>query len=294
MRPRSSVLLVVGLGLGGVVLPSAAQTVHEKVSVEVITVRLTARDASGKRVEDLEAPDLVLTVDGKPVSIETFSGPENLSGSKIAEVTGPAAGRPDGAAPRSLDDAPLRTMIFVDVAGTHPFERKDVCAELNRFVRASGPANREFLVAQFDGKRVGMETGWTRDPEAAAAALQRIGSGSALNVIESPGTVAASTGPLAFSSGTWLQITAERFHEAMLEALAAFPHAPGQGRLLVVSGGTSLMRPQDLNSILACQITPSERSSGRRSPSGAAPSIPWATRSRCPTSSPRRSNETSC
>jgi hypothetical protein len=52
-----------------------AQTVRENVSVEVITVRLTARDSAGRRVDNLTLGDLALTVDGKPVAIETFSQP---------------------------------------------------------------------------------------------------------------------------------------------------------------------------------------------------------------------------
>ncbi|HKD19669.1 MAG TPA: VWA domain-containing protein [Thermoanaerobaculia bacterium] len=255
--PTILVFLVSAIGVTSTLF---AQTVREKVAVEVITVRLTARDAAGKRIEDLKASDLALTVDGKPVRIETFAGPEPIAGTGPAQQGGPVSAESEAALAGKADDDALRTMIFVDVTGTHPFDRKDVLAQLERFLNAPGPSNREFLVALFDGKQMRMETGWTRDSEAAVAAVRRIGSGSSLNTIDTPATLAGSTGSDGFSSATWIQILGDRFHEALLEALAAFPHSHGQGRLLVVSGGTSLLRPQDLGAILACQMTPSERS----------------------------------
>ena len=75
MTSRSILLVGLTVGVLGGVEPARAQTVREKVAVEVITIRLTARDASGKRVEDLTPSDLILTVDGKPVAIETFVRP---------------------------------------------------------------------------------------------------------------------------------------------------------------------------------------------------------------------------
>ena len=42
-----------------------AQVVRERVSVEAVTVTVTARDGAGRPVRDLRAADLSLTVDGK-------------------------------------------------------------------------------------------------------------------------------------------------------------------------------------------------------------------------------------
>lgn len=263
MRPRTPSLLVLASAIvGPAILPAQTahdQTVREKVSVEVVTVRLAARDASGKRVEDLKSSDLSLTVDGRPVTIDTFSGPEPVPTS--AAPRGPSEGSPVSAptTPSPADAPRVRTLILVDVANTHPFDRKDTCAELNRFVRASGPEAGEFLVARFDGQRLQKETAWTHDAGAAAMALERIGTGSGLNGVESPGDAKGSICPVGFSSAAWLQIQRERLHGALLESLAAFPHAPGEGRLLLVTGGTTVMRPSDFGTILRCQVTVTER-----------------------------------
>ena len=118
-------------------VPAVAQTVRENVAVEVITVRLTARDSAGRRVEDLTLADLALTVDGKPVAIETLSQPA---------AAPPAAARQDGnaispaapsasAAAHPTPQRPIQTLIFVDTGGTHVFDRRDVCDELERYVR---------------------------------------------------------------------------------------------------------------------------------------------------------------
>jgi hypothetical protein len=159
MTLRSTGCLI--LALAGADL-ARAQTVREQVAVEVITVRLTARDFFGRRLEDLKASDLALTVDGKAVAIETFSGPEPPPATRATAAAPGAAGR-DAAtdvptsSPAVLEDPPLRTMIVVDEVETHLFDRKDVCAELARYLRAPAAANREFRVASFDG-RLRMET----------------------------------------------------------------------------------------------------------------------------------------
>ncbi len=257
MRRATLVVLWSVVLNGGSGIP--AQTVREKVSVEAITVRLTARNAAGKRVDDLHAADLALTVDGKPVAIDTFAGPEPTSDQRPAPGAG-SVEHGQASAPRSLTDEPrTRTLFVVDLAGTHPFDRRDTCAELNRFLHAAGRGGDEFLVASFDGTRLRRETGWTREPEEAALALSRIGSGSALNGVESPGTAAGSICPTGFSSAAWLQLQRERLHGALLEALAAFPHAPGEGRLVLVTAGTAVMRPSDFGTILRCQVTATER-----------------------------------
>ena len=231
---------------------ASAQTVREKVSVEVITVRLTARDLQGKRVEDLKASDLVLTVDGKPVSIETFSGPERAS-RKIpeTETKTPDGGPPASPDVRGPDDAglPEWTLIFVDEVETHPFDRKDVCVELARYVRSAGAPNRQFRVARYDGT-LRMETGWTPDVETVAAVLSRIAVGGKSQRVPGPGNLATELGASdfsdSFSSSDWIDRHRDSFAVALLEALAAFPQVPGKGRLLVVNGGTSMMRPGDL------------------------------------------------
>ncbi len=237
---------------------ASAQTVREKVAVDVVTVRVTARDSAGKRIEDLKASDLILTVDGKPVSIETFSGPgaalPAIAPVAPAPVPGPTLGpgratEPADTASPMPDEAFQRVLIFVDEVQTNPFDRRDVCEELARYVLTPGPANREFRIARFDG-RLEMETGWTRDAGQVASALRRIGTGGKSERIPSPGELGDATGSTAYSSAAWIQLHQDRLHEALLETLADFPQSTPKGRLLLVTGGTTLMRPEDLAFVL--------------------------------------------
>jgi len=240
---RAPVLTVLGSLLVGVAL---AQTVRENVAVEVVTVRLTARTTfGGKRVEDLAASDLALKVDGRPVAIETFSTVESRS---EVGTAAPAERMPAATATADTDEPPLRTMIFVDEVETHPFDRKDVCAELVRYVQARGAGHREFSVVRYDGT-VRMETGWTRDVETVVRALRAIENGGHIQRVEGLETLPMAPRGLsyAFASNLWVSMHRERFSVGLMEALAAFPQMPGTKRLLVVNGGASMARPGELS-----------------------------------------------
>ena len=236
-------------------MPAFAQTVREKVAVEVITIRLTARDASGKRVEDLAPSDLTLTVDGKPVAIETFVRPTRVVAAPRS-VDAPAAPEP-GLTPFAQGRL-VQTAILLDDGGTHPFDRRDVCDELERFIRAD-VGRQEFLVARLVGPRVLVEAPCTSDPGLAAAALHRVRDKPVLSAVPSAGSLAGSTGPVRPSSATWIQLHTDRLHGALLETLSAFPDGQAERQLLVVSGGVALMRPQDLGAVLRRQMTAGER-----------------------------------
>lgn len=249
--------LVLTLGVVGSSSWAVAQTVREKVAVEVVTIRLTARDHSGKRVEDLTPADLLLTVDGKPVTIETFARP--VRGATPVASEEDAASAPQPGLKSASQGRLVRTMIFLDEGETHPFDRRDVCDELDRFIRSPGSGQREFLVARFRGGRMSVESPWTKDPDLAAAAVHRLRQSPALNPVPSASSVVGNTGTTGFTSVTWIQLHGDRLHAALLEALAAFPDTPAERQLLVVSGGAALMRPQDLAAVLRCQMTPGER-----------------------------------
>jgi VWFA-related protein len=222
----------------------SAGSVREKVAVEVITIHLTARDHSGGRVVDLLPAELSLTVDGRPVAIETFAPPDGLEAAVSSENS-------EGAA--ALRERTVRTLIFVDEAATLIFDRKDVLDELDRFIRGPASENREFLVARFDGTRLRMESAWTSDAAVTAAAVGRIREKPSLN------RVPTASGVSGFGSAELIQATRDRMNAALLEAIAAFPVEPAERRLLVVSSGTTLLRPTDLAMVLACQLTPGDR-----------------------------------
>ncbi|HYX19545.1 MAG TPA: VWA domain-containing protein [Thermoanaerobaculia bacterium] len=244
---RSTAWLV--LALAAAADPARAQTVREKARVEVITVRLTARNLLGKRVDDLSAADLVLMVDGKPLAIETFSGPDSAPSTVPAPESGLAAGPSEAGPPihRPVsNELPLRTLIFVDELETQVIDRKDICAELARYLRAPGSANREYRVVRYDGTIL-METGWTRDTETVASAIDRVSRNAPIERLPGPGTLSSETVKNnSFSSLDWVLLHRSQIAEAVLEVLTAFPSGPGENRLLLVTGGTAMLRKGDL------------------------------------------------
>jgi VWFA-related protein len=250
MRSRLSVLLVLAATLGSLALPAAAQTVREKVSVDLISVRVTARDALGHRVDNLKASDFQLTVDGKIVPIDGLSGPLNL----VADTPEPgkAAEAPpssQAAVPppprRSAGEPLVRTFIFVDETQTNTFDRKDVCAGLAKYVRASARPGNEFLVARFDG-RLYQLTDWTSDGEVVARALEAIAERGQIEHIPGPSTLGANTGPTAFFSDGWIPLYSDLVQRAILESLTTLPQSGGRGRLMLVTNGTTVVSPDEL------------------------------------------------
>jgi len=227
-------------------LPVFAQTVREKVSVEVITIRLTARDASGKRVEDLAPSDLILTVDGKPVAIDTLSAPDPVARSAVRPQGNANPPSAPAASPRPAPERPVQTLIFID-SGTHAFDLRDVCDELERFVRSSGSTNHQFLVGRFDGEGMRTASSWTRDVAAVAAQIHEIGHASRHERLQSANSLPppSPTNPLD-ETLMRVQLHRENICEALLEALATFPEEPADRRLLLVSGGAALARQEDV------------------------------------------------
>jgi VWFA-related protein len=253
MNPRTAFLALVLPISAAALLP--AQTVHdptvrEKVSVDLISVRVTARDALGHPVDNLKASDLQLGVDGKIVPIDTLSGPLNLvvdepDAGKATET--PPSSRVDAASPprRPSGETLVRTFIFVDETQTNPFDRKDVCVGLAKYARtAAGPGN-EFLVARFDGKLYKL-TDWTSDGEVVARALHAISERGQLEHVPGPSTLGANTGPGAFFSDAWIPLYSDLVQRAILESLTTLPQTGGRGRLMLVTNGTTVVSPDEL------------------------------------------------
>jgi hypothetical protein len=230
---------------------ASAQTVREKVAVDLISVRVTARDALGHRVDNLQASDFRLTVDGKAVPIDTLSGPINLvvDGPDGGKAAGPLPSTPVAATPavprRSSGEPPMRTFIFVDETQTQPFDRKDVCAELAKYVRtAAGPGN-EFLVARFDGRLFKL-TEWTSDGDVVARALQVIAERGQVQHIPGPAELRGNTGPTSSFSSAWIPLYSDLVQRALLESLTTLPQTGGRGRLMLVTNGTTVVSPDEL------------------------------------------------
>jgi VWFA-related protein len=228
-----------------------AQVVREKVAVEVLTVRLAARDRSGKPVEDLAMTDLALSVDGRPVAIETFG-----RSAALPESSGPASGDLGLPLIASTSLAPLaRTLIFADEGETLSFDRREVYDQLDRFLRAEvSGRRREVLIARFAGGRLEVACPWTENTDRAVSVLQALRRSPAANLMPTASELSGSGTPVI-----WIQSYRERLHQALLEAQASFPEGPAERQLLLISGGTVLMRPTDLIAVLRCEITGAER-----------------------------------
>ena len=249
MRPRTLPLLVLAFAMPGA-SPLMAQTVRERVSVDLISVRVTVRDALGHRVDNLKASDLQLIVDGKPVPIDNLSGPLHAVADEPSpgNATEPSSSAPTAAPhpPRRLSGEPLvRTFVFVDETQTNPFDRKDVCTGLAKYVRmAAGPGN-EFLVARFDG-RLYKVTDWTSDGNAVARALETIAERGQIEHVPGPSTLGANTGPTAFFSDAWIPLYSDIVQRAILESLTTLTQTGGRGRLMLVTNGTTVISPDEL------------------------------------------------
>ena len=169
-RMRASFWLVL-IGFAGTAA-TPAQTVREQVKVDVVTVRMTARDASGHNVTDLKPSEVALLVDGQPTTIDTFSlvstGLERRSGSGSTRT-------PDGAgtSPGSTPAQPGRTAFFLDEGETKPSDRSRVYGEISKYLEDPG-TNDELLIARFDGWDVKVVTPWTTDHTSARATLKQL------------------------------------------------------------------------------------------------------------------------
>jgi VWFA-related protein len=247
MRSKTPALPVIGILLA-VSLP--AQTVREKVSVDLVSVRVTARDTLGHPVDNLKASDFQLTVDGKIVPIDSLSGPLNLvvdepNGGKTAEAPPPSQAAAPAAPRRSSGEPLVRTFIFVDETSSNPFDRKDVCEGIAKYVQmAAGPGN-EFLVARFDGKLYKL-TDWSSDGAAVAQALRRVANRGQMEHVPGPSTLGANTGPDAYFSAAWIPLYSDLVQRALMECLTTLPQTGGRGRLLLVTNGTTVVSPDEL------------------------------------------------
>jgi VWFA-related protein len=253
MPPRASAAILLALCASGLAAPSIlAQAVREKVSVEVLTLKVAARDRSGRSVDDLTPADLTLTVDGKPVAIDTLS-----QAAAVAPRDEPADSEtrpPSSASVASVSERRLRTLILFDEAGTNGYDKRVVYDELQRLLGGDGGGRRDVMVGRFTGSRLEVTCPWTAESDRAVAALRAMRESPVSNTMPSASDLAASRPPV-----TWIQVYREHFHQTLLEALAAFPDEPADRQLLIVSGGTSILRPFDLGAVLSCQVTPGER-----------------------------------
>jgi len=266
LSPARCSLLWIAFPLAGLLAPydAIAQTVRERVSVEVITVTVAARDAAGRPVQDLRAADLALSVDGKPVAIDTFlvesrapTAPAGVATPPTPDLVEPAAPAPSPA-PR-----PLEIAIIADESSTKSFDRRDVYDELSKFLSAPAAGGRRFLVARFTVRGLVIECPWTSDTAAARAAIARLRAHPAVERIPTAAELGNGDGPPTYP--VEIEYMRRHFLASLLQAFAAFSDTSARRELVLVSGGTLLARPEDLAGPLLASQRPSDQI-GRSSP----------------------------
>lgn len=220
------------LALFALLAPFAApaQVVRERVAVEAVTVTVTARDSAGRPVRDLRATDLALSVDRKPVAIDTFlAEPWAAAASDVAAPPAPVGSLATATPP----SRPLEIVILVDEGSAYPFDRRDVYDQLSSFLSVPAREARLFLVARLTVSDLIIECPWTADAEAARTAISRLRAHPSL---------------LAHPTGSFeIEISRRRFCAAILELFAAFSGTSARRELFLVSDGLLLARPEDLN-----------------------------------------------
>jgi VWFA-related protein len=241
---------VLALPLAALLAPpgAAAQIVRERVSVDVVTVTLTARDGTGRPIRDLRASDLTLLVDGKPVAVDTLALETGLpavpeSGARVPPLTAAAGEVPSPVpAPSSLPPRPLEVAIIADESDTKSFDRRDVYDELLRYLESPAREDRRFFVGRFSSGHLRTECPWTSDAGAARAATERLRDHPNIERIPTISELAESPP----TSLVEFEMHRVRLLTALLEALAAFSDSSARRELILVSGGTLLARPADV------------------------------------------------
>lgn len=217
--------------------------VREKVRVDVVRVPLWARDRTGLPVTDLTRSELQLTVDGRPVEIETIES-EGQAGSvpplppNPSDATGTSVAPPGGTHDRREPPNPVLpfdTFILIDESTAGMRERRDSFDELDRFVAAS-TAPRRVLVATFRRGRIQVQCPWTEDRQA----IRRVLAGMRRHpYVEQDRRFLVTNRPELSE----FVLVRNRLLAALLEALADFPDRPARRQLVFVTGGRTFASP---------------------------------------------------
>jgi VWFA-related protein len=231
---------VLALPLAAFLAPpgASAQIVREHVSVEVVTLTVTARDSAGRPIRDLRTGDLKLRVDGKPVAIDTLALEAGRPAAAAAATGAPALTPAPGEtlspapAPSSSPLRPLEVAIIADEIDTKTTDRRDVYDELLRYLESPANETRRFFVGRFSVGHLQTECPWTTDAEAARAAIRRLRDHP--NIERIP-TISEPDSKFPVSSLEF-EMHRVRLLTAVLEALAAFSDSSGRRELILVSG----------------------------------------------------------
>jgi VWFA-related protein len=231
----------------------AAQGFRERVDVELVRVELLARDGRGQFLTDLRPSEIRVTVDGKPVAIESFEAPTLLpvipsapprpETPPLAASGAVAAASPAPAAAHSYSMA-----ILVDETSSEQSNRQAALRELFDFLHGDLPPGVEVLLMRFDGA-LRVECPWTSDVErlrrtAAAIAQHRFAA-----VLGTPGRLSDNPdkGVSRVDFDAIEAVGRSRNSLAgLFDALRQFPDKPGRKALFFVTDGAPFMTPYEI------------------------------------------------
>ena len=237
-----------------------AQGVRENVRVGLVSVRLDARGADAKALGDLKMSEVHLSVDGKTVSIE---------GLDLAKAAGPAApfaplqaaaapGNPAALSPgaQAAAEGSMYLDVLFDETATNTYDRRDIFRELGAFLKDKTSPSVHVMLQRFDG-HVRTECPWTTDPAVAVAAAKKMEKHLSDSRMPSPSALKDEIREGRSSRDVEMQIDmhARRSFDGILQALIRFPDVPGRKGLVVITDGTPLMSPYDIEMTLAGTTT---------------------------------------
>lgn len=244
-------LLLVSLPLASQDKPAGQeQPVRERVRVGAIRISVTAQTSAGKAIRGLTAADLALKVDGQPVPIDSLSSAATEAASPApSPADAPVVGQPPAQpapAPARPTYEPSQLAVLIDEDGTSTFDRRDVYRELEKYLGDGASADRSVMIARFNGPKVEVLSAWTADVQSSRGALKVLASKPRVQKIASPYEPAAfGRGAESNSIQKEVLVARDQLFGAILIMLAAFPSAPARRTLLLVSGGTALLSPED-------------------------------------------------
>lgn len=169
MQTTLRLFSVVVLLLAGALSAAAAEGAPdfgEVIDVRVVNVEAVVTNRKGEPVRGLSAADFRLLVDGKEVPVDYF-----------AEVKNGAAAVPPASGPDEGPQAPMSgtvgrsILVFVDESSSLGRDLDQVLPRLQEHMKGLGPEDRMAIVA-FDGDRIAILSGWTRDEAALRKALE--------------------------------------------------------------------------------------------------------------------------
>jgi VWFA-related protein len=230
----------------------AAQGFRERVDVELVRVELLARDARGRFFTDLRPSEIRITVDGKPVAIESFEAPVLLPEIPSAPprreppppaVSAAAAPAPAPPAPHSYSMA-----ILVDETSSEQSNRQAALRELFDFLQKDLPPGVEVLLMRFDGA-LRVECPWTSDVERLRRTAAAISRHRVAAVLGTPGRMSDSPdkGVSRIDFDAIEAVGRSRNSLAgLFDALRQFPDKPGRKALFFVTDGAPFMTPYEI------------------------------------------------